>query len=89
MIPPLYATCMWSKDSNVCVEKFLGQQIYLSIFSTVNLNISICLPSSKRERWNSEHLMSISTSSSFQQIAYFDQGRSPQIEETKMKSNQF
>ena len=29
--------------------------------------------------------MSISTGS-FQQIAYFDQGRSPQIEETKMKS---
>ena len=37
--------------------------------------ISICLPSSKRERWNSEHLMSISTSS-FQQIAYCDQGGS-------------
>ena len=67
MIPP-YATGMWSKDSNVCVEKFLGQQIYLSIFSTVNLNISICLPTFKKEPRNSKHLMSTSKAS-FQQIA--------------------
>ena len=52
-------------------EVFRRQQIFLSIFSPVNLNISICLPTFKKEPRNSKRLMSTSEAS-FQQIADSD-----------------